>query len=244
VNEQVAKHYWPGQDAIGKRFHLKDAAGPLVQIVGIAKMSKYFWIAEPPQDFIYLPYTQEKNPGMTVVAETGAPDPTTLSPVLREVVRSIDASMPVFNTRTMQDFFDQRAVKTPDIIVESVAGLGVMGLILAVVGLYGLISYSVSRRSREIGIRMAIGADRQKVIRMILHQGLVLGAIGVGVGLIVSFFACRAVMTVAWVFTFGHLNYLMFPAIAIPLLAVTLLATYGPARRASLVDPMRALRDE
>jgi len=244
VNEQFAHHYWPKQDALGKRFHLKTATGPLVQIVGIAKMSKYFWIAEPPLDFIYLPYTQEKNPGMAIIAETSAPDASALAPVLREVVRGIDPSMPVFDTRTMRDFYSQRAVKTPDVIAQSVAGLGTMGLILAMVGLYGLISYSVSRRRREIGIRMAIGADREKVIGMILRQGLVLGSIGVAVGLIVSFFACRAVMTVAWVASFDHMNYALFPAIAIPLLLITLAATYGPARRASLVDPMRALRDE
>lgn len=244
VNEQFAHHYWPKQDALGKRFHMKTATGPLVQIVGIAKMAKYFWIAEPPQEFIYFPYTQDKRPALTVVAETAAPDAAALAPVLREVVRGIDPSMPVSNARTMQDYYTQRAVKTPGIISESVAGLGSMGLILAMVGLYGLISYSVSRRRREIGIRMAIGADRQKVIRMILRQGLMLGSIGIAVGLIVSFFVCRAVMTVAWVASFDHLNYALFPAIAIPLLLITLLATYAPARRASLVDPMRALRDE
>jgi predicted permease len=244
VNEQFAHHYWPKQEALGKRFHMKTATGPLVQIVGVAKMAKYFWIAEPPQDFIYFPYTQDKRPALTIVAETAAPDAATLAPVLREVVRGIDPSMPVSNTRTMQDYYTQRAIKTPGIISESVAGLGSMGLILAMVGLYGLISYSVSRRRREIGIRMAIGADRQKVIRMILRQGLMLGSIGIAVGLIVSFFVCRMVMTVAWVASFDHLNYALFPAIAIPLLLITLLATYAPARRASLVDPMRALRDE
>jgi predicted permease len=244
VNEKFANGYWPKQDALGKRFHLRSATGPLVEIVGIAKMAKYFWIAEPPLDYIYLPYTQEKNPVLTIVAETNAPDASALAPVLRDVVRRIDPDMPVYNTRTMQDFYTQRAIKTPAIIAQSVAGLGSMGLLLSMVGLYGLITYSVSQRRREIGIRMAIGADRQKVIRMILRQGFVLGSIGVGVGLIVSFFACRAVMTVAWVASFDHLNYALFPAIAIPLLAITLLATFVPARRASLVDPMRALRDE
>ncbi len=117
-------------------------------------------------------------------------------------------------------------------------------MLLSMVGLYGLISYSVSRRGREIGIRMAIGADRPKVVRMILRQGFVLGLIGVGVGLILSFFACRAVVSAAWVATFDHLNYALLPAIAIPLLFITVAATFAPARRASLIDPMRALRDE
>ncbi len=244
VNEKFANGYWPKQDALGKRFHLKTATGPLVQIVGIAKNAKYFWIAEPQLDFIYLPYTQDNQSAMTIVAETSAPDAAVLAPVLRDVVRGIDPDMPVFGTRTMLDYYTQRAIKTPNIIAESVAGLGSMGLILAMVGLYGLVTYSVSQRRREIGIRMAIGADRQKVIRMILRQGLMLGSIGVAVGLIVSFFVCRAVMTVAWIASFDHLNYALFPAIAIPLLLVTLAATFAPARRASLVDPMRALRDE
>jgi macrolide transport system ATP-binding/permease protein len=244
VNEHMANHFWPKQDALGKRFHLHSSTGPLVQVVGIARNAKYFWIAEPPLDFMYLPYTQDKRPAMTVIAESTAPDAATLAPVLRDVVRSIDPSMPVSNTRTMQDYYEQRAVKTPNIITQSVAGLGSMGLILAMVGLYGLIAYSVSRRSREIGIRMAIGANRPKVIRMVLRQGFVLGAIGVAVGLILSFFACRAVTTVAWVATFNHLDYRLFPAVAAPVLLVTLLAAFVPARRASLIDPMRALREE
>ena len=244
VNQQFAGRYWPRQDALGKRFHLHSATGPLVQIVGIAKTAKYFWIAEPPLEFIYLPYMQDKQTALVIAAETKAPDAAVLAPVLRDVVRSIDQSMPVYDTQTMQHFYSERAVKTPALITQTVAGLGGMGLILAVVGLYGLIAYSVSRRNREIGIRMAIGADRPNVIRMILRQGLTLGLIGVGVGLVVAFFACRAIVTVAWVATFDRVNYALFPAIAIPLLLITLAATFGPARRASLVNPVRTLRDE
>jgi predicted permease len=244
VNQHMADHFWPRQDAIGKRFRLNNDTGPMVQVVGVVKVSKYFWIAEPPMDFLYLPYTQHKQTAMTIAAETAAPDAATLAPVLREVVRGIDAGMPVFNTRTMQDFYTQRSVKTPAILTQTVAAMGTMGLILATVGLYGLIAYSVSRRRREIGIRMAIGADRTSVVRMILRQGLTLGSAGVAVGLIVSFFACRALISVMWIATFDHLNYALFPAIAIPLLVITLLASFAPARRASLVDPMRALREE
>ena len=244
VNEHMANHFWPKQDALGKRFHLHNATGPLVEVVGIVRNAKYFWIAEPPLDFFYLPYTQDKRPTMTVMAESVAPDGAALAPVLRDVVRSLDPSMPVSSARSMQDYYEQRAVKTPNIITQSVAGLGTMGLILAIVGLYGLISYSVSCRSREIGIRMAIGADRGKVIRMVLRQGLILGSIGVAAGLIFGLFAARAVTTAAWIATFNHLDYRLFPAVAVPVLLVTLLATFVPARRASLIDPMRALRDE
>jgi ABC-type antimicrobial peptide transport system permease subunit len=159
------------------------------------------------------------------------------------VVRKIDPSMPIVGTRTMQDFYSQRAVKTMSMIVEMNAGLGLMGLLLALIGLYALVAYSVSLRSREIGIRMAIGADRGGVLRMVLRQGFVLGSIGAGAGLILSFLACRAMMSSLWILA-GGVNYALLPAVAVPLLLVTLLAAYVPARRASLIDPMRALRDE
>jgi ABC-type antimicrobial peptide transport system permease subunit len=192
---------------------------------------------------MYLPYTQHSTGALTLLAESSAPDAATLAPVVRAVVRKIDPAMPYTNARTMQDFFDQRAVKTTNIIIEVASSMGLMGLGLALVGLYALVAYSVSRRSREIGIRMAIGADRQGVLRMVLRQGLTLGSIGVGVGLILSFPVCRALASGLWTVT-GNMNYAILPAVAAPLLVVTVLAAYLPARRASLIDPMRALRDE
>jgi ABC-type antimicrobial peptide transport system permease subunit len=212
-------------------------------VVGVAQTGKYYWIAEPPLDFVYLPYTQHGDSAMKVIAESSTADAAILAPVLRDVVQKIDPSMPIAGARTMQDFFTQRAVKVSNIMVEVIACLGLMGLVLAMVGLYALVAYSVSRRSREIGIRMAIGADRQGVLRMVLRQGLVLGSIGAGAGLILSFFACRALTSALWILA-SDLNYLLLPTIAVPLLLVTLLAAYVPARRASLIDPMRALRDE
>jgi predicted permease len=244
VNEHLARHYWPQGDALGKRFHLRTADGPLVRIVGIARRSKYLWIAEHPLDFLYLPFRQQARSGLTLVTESDARDASTIAPVLREVVRKIDPDMPVFDVRTMRDFFRQRAVKTPDIIVQIVAGLGLMGLILAVAGLYGLVAYSVSRRTREIGIRMAIGADRREVVWMVLRQGLRLGAAGVAIGLVVGYFACRAVTSALSFVTFERVDPLVLSGIALPLLAITVLATWAPARRASLIDPLRALRDE
>ena len=244
VNEQFAHHYWPKENAVGKRFHLDNSNGPLVQIVGIAKMAKYFWIAEPPLEFAYLPYTQTERTSMVMVAESNFTDASTLAPVLRDVVRGIDPAMPSFDSRTMDNYYQLRAVKTPNMITEIVAGLGLMGLILSVVGLYGLVSYSVSRRTREIGIRMAIGSDRYGVIRMILQQGLRLAGLGVIVGLALSLLACRVLTANLWIATFSHLNYWIFPLVAIPLLLVTSFATYSPALRASRIDPMRALRDE
>jgi len=244
VNEHTAKHFWPKGDALGKRFHLKDANGDLVQIVGIARMAKYIWIAEPPLDYVYLPFRQHARSGLALVAESNAPDAATLAPAMREVVRGLDPDMPLFNVRTMQDFYNQNAVKVPNLVVQIVGGLGLMGLILAIVGLYGLVAYSVSRRTREIGIRMAIGADRTKVVRMVLKQGLQLGAAGVAAGLVLSVFACNVLTSKLWFATFDHVNQLLYALIALPLLTITALAAWAPARRASRIDPLRALRDE
>lgn len=243
VNEQFAKHFWPNQDAVGKRFHLGEANGPLLQIVGVAKEGKYLWISEPPVDFLYLPFSQNQQNAMTLVTESRSSDASTLAPELRAIVHSLDANMPAFDVRTMQDLFTKRAVQTPDIIAEAVGGMSLMALILAVIGLYGLIAYSVGRRTREIGVRMAIGADQRGVLRMILRQGLVLAAWGIGVGLIFSMAASRLIGSML-ALTFGKTNPALFLAVVIPLFVVALLAAYTPARRASRIDPMRALREE
>jgi len=244
VNEHMAAYYWPKADALGKRFHLRNATGPLVEIVGIAKQSKYFFIAEPPLDFLYLPFRQHARSRLTLVAESDAADAAGIAPAVREVVRGLDADMPVFDVRTMQDLYTQRAVKVPNLLAEVVGGMGLMGLVLAAVGLYGLVAYSVSRRTREIGIRMAIGADRRNVVWMVLRQGLTLGGAGAAAGLLLSFFACRVITSALWFFTFNDVNPWAFTAVPALLLIITALATWGPARRASRVDPMRALREE
>ncbi|MDQ2844439.1 MAG: ABC transporter permease [Acidobacteriota bacterium] len=243
VNEHFANRFWPHQDAIGKRFHLQDAKGPLVQIVGIARQAKYLWIAESPSDFVYLPFSQNQQNGMTLLAESPTSDASTLAPLLRRLVHGIDPNMPAFDVRTMQDLFTKRAIQTPNIILEAVAGMGIMALILAVIGLYGLIAYSVSRRTREIGIRMAIGADRRSVLQMILRQGLVLALAGTAVGLVLGIVASRLVGSM-FILSFGGTNPALFLLIMLPLLMVALLAAYTPARRASRIDPMRALREE
>jgi ABC-type antimicrobial peptide transport system permease subunit len=243
VNEQLAHHYWPNQDAIGKRFRLRNASGPLIQIVGIARTSKVLSISEAPLDFLYLPLTQNLQAQMSLMAESKSPDATTLAPVLRHVVQEIDRNMPVFDARSMKDLYENRAVKTPNMLASIVAALGFMGLVLTVVGLYGLVAYSVSRRTREIGIRMAVGADRQTVSRMVLKQGLLLGMAGVAVGLVIGILACRAITSSAFM-SLGDPGIKPFVAVSLLLIVTTMGATYLPARRASHIDPMRALRDE
>jgi predicted permease len=244
VNEHMAARFWPDGDALGKRFHLREASGPLVEIVGIAANAKYFWIAEPAGDFVYLPFQQDPHSAMTLFVESNASDAGTLAPTVRSVVRSLDPDMPTFDVRTMHDLFTQRAVKTSNMLVETVAAMGLIGLALAIVGLYGVVSYSVSRRTREIGIRMAVGADRRSVVWMVLKQGLVLGSIGVVAGLAASVFVCRLVTSAAWVASFNRVDPLVFAVLPVLILIVMLMGTFGPVRRASQVDPIRALRDE
>lgn len=242
VNEPFAKHYWPNADPIGKRVRVVGRDNTWVEIVGVAKTSKYVFIAEPPTEFIYLSYRQWRDPRMIVVAQS-AGDPANLAAPVREVVRGLDASMPVYNVRTMTDLYRMRATSIFHVIIGTVGGLGLLGLGLALVGVYGLVAYAVSRRTREIGIRMAIGADRGVVVRMLLRQGLVLASAGLAVGLVASAGA-GALMRSAFPTGETQRDLTAFVIVIPTVLAVTLLATYLPARRASRIDPTRALRQE
>jgi predicted lysophospholipase L1 biosynthesis ABC-type transport system permease subunit len=240
VNEEVARHYWPGQDPIGKRFRLDNQNGPWVEIVGVAKQGKYFWLGEPPSEFLYFPMSQNPRFRMTLVAESFG-NPADLAAPLREVVRSLDANQPVYDVRVMEEYFQNRAMAGPNLLIQTVAAMGLMGLVLATVGLYGLVAYSASRRTREIGIRMAIGAQRSAVLRMVMRQGLVLGMSGVGVGLVASY---GAATVLTHVMAGTETDGVVFLLVAPTLLVVTMLAAYIPARRASRVDPMKALHYE
>jgi macrolide transport system ATP-binding/permease protein len=243
VNEQFARHYWPMQNPLGKRFQLHSATGKRIEVVGVAKTTKYVFISEAPLDFVYLPSTQNQRSQMTLISEPNSPEGTLLAPVLKRVVQSIDPDMPVFDVRSMKDLYIDRAEKTPRLITDTVAWLGFMGLALAVVGLYGLLAHSVGRRTREIGIRMALGADRRQVVRMVMRQAVRLGVAGVAVGLVIGLVAYKAISSSLF-FDFGHLGILPFVAVSLFLFVTMMVATYVPARRASHIDPMRALRDE
>jgi len=242
VNQQFAQHYWPGQDPIGKRLQTAGDDKAWFQVVGLAKTSKYIFIAEAPTEFVYLPHRQKKQQEMILLAQS-AGDPATLAAPLRDVVRGLDANMPIYNVRTMEQFYRMRAVSIFNVLVGTVAAMGLMGLGLSIVGLYGLVSYAAARRTREIGIRMAIGADRGAVSLMVLRQGIVLAVVGLLLGLVASVGA-------------GELLRAAFPTgdnqrdtaallIVVPIvLAVTFLAAYVPARRASRLNPVQALRHD
>jgi predicted permease len=242
VNQQFARHYWPGQDPIGKRFRLVDKDNAWVQVVGLAQTSKYIFIAEPPTEFVYLPYWQQQPQRMIMLAQS-ASDPSTLAGPLREVARGLDGSLPIYGVRTMEALYQMRAVRIFRVLITVIGAMGLMGLGLAIVGLYGLVAYAVGRRTREIGIRMAVGADRAAVVRMVLRQGLVLALVGLGVGVVASVGAGELLQAA---FPSGNDQtdivalFLVIPVV----LAVTFIAAYVPARHASRVDPILALRHE
>ncbi len=241
VNEEFAKKYWPNQDAVGKKIRLEDAKGPLFQIVGVAKTAKYIFVAEPPQPFVYFPFTQHPQTSMSILVETYG-DPAAMTAPIRDVVRSLNPDQPIYNARTLANFYDQRAVAVFLMILQLVAAMGTLGLALAVVGLYGLIAYSVSRRTQEIGIRMALGAQRSDVAALILRQGFVLAIIGIAIGFAASI-AVRGILAQGLI-GLGTLSPAVLAIVPVGLLLVTMAACYLPARRASQIDPLRALRWE
>lgn len=243
VNEQYVQHYVPNQDPIGKRFQLRERSGPSwITIVGVARTTKYLWAAEPPTEFIYFPYRQDPQSQMVLLTES-AGDPSSLVAPLRGVVQSLDRTQPIFNVRTMEELYRMRTITIFNVIIGTIGAMGAMGLGLAIVGLYGLVAYATSRRTREIGIRMAIGAGRLAVLRMVLRQGLVLAVVGLVIGLLAGV-AVERLLQAAFPSGDSRLDPMALLLVAPLVLAATFVAAYLPARRAAGLDPMKALRYE
>jgi len=244
VNTALARRYWPGRSAIGKRIRVTDGRGDTwVEVVGVAATVHYNWVAEAPTDFIYLQRLQVPTPTQraTLLVQT-AGDAAAMAPAIREAIRDIDSNMPVFGVRTMSDFYRARALTISNVIVGTVAGMGSMGLLLALVGLYALVAASVNQRTREIGIRMAVGAPPGAVLTMVLRHGLVLSIGGVALGLVAAY-GLNGLLRAAFPAS-GGLNTAVVVIVVPAVLVVALVASLIPARRAARVDPLMALRQE
>jgi predicted permease len=241
VNEQFAKHYWPGADAVGKHMRLESRDGAPVEIVGVAQTIKYQSTSENPLDFLYMPLAQHPIARMTLMLRSSG-DPLQLVQSVKDIVRSLDPNLPMLDTRTYADYYQNWAVEAPRIAMKLVGSMGAVGLVLAIAGLYGLVAYNVSRRTREIGIRMALGAANSDVLRLVMGKGLVLVGVGTAIGLAMGF-AVEQLMN-SMLFNAGGVDTLAYIIVVPSLFLVTLLAAYVPARRACRIAPTQALRYE
>jgi predicted permease len=240
VNETFAAHYLPNQDPIGRRISLNGAQGPWLEIVGLARDGKYITVGEAPAPFVYQPLAQRHESGMTLLVRTNG-DPSQLIAPVRAEVHAVEHNLPLTNARTMNELLAMSLF--PARMGAILLGcFGLLALLLAAVGLYGVISYSVSRRTREIGIRMALGAQGGSVLRLVLREGMTLVAVGVALGLVVAFAATR--LLASFLYGVSTTDPAAFVGVALLLSTVALVASFVPARRASKVDPMIALRYE
>jgi predicted permease len=241
VNEAFAKHYWPNADPVGRRIRLGSALGAPVEIVGVARTIKYQSGSDSHTDFVYVPLTQHPVARMTLLVRSSG-DPLDLVPAVRDVVRRLDPNLPMMQTRAYEDLYLNQAVYGPNIAIDLVGMMGLVGLVLAVAGLYGLVAYNVSRRTREIGIRMALGARRSDVLRLVMGKGLVLVAIGTVFGIALGYGVERLMN--AMLFNAGGVDVLVYLVVVPGMILVTMAAAYVPARRAARIAPTLALRYE
>jgi macrolide transport system ATP-binding/permease protein len=241
VNEHFAKHYWPDADAVGKYIRLDSRDGTPVEIVGVAQTIKYQDTGERPMDFVYMPLAQHPVARMVLMLRSSG-DPQQLVEPVKDVVRTIDPNMPMLQTMAYEHFYLNKAVNGPGIASKLVCTMGAVGLLLAIAGLYGLVAYNVSRRTREIGIRMALGAVSSDVLRLVMGKGLALVGVGTAIGLAMGF-AVEQLMN-SMLFNAGGVDIVAYVVVVPSLFLVTTLAAYVPARRASRIAPTQALRYE
>jgi predicted permease len=241
VNEHFAKHYWPSMDAVGQHIRLNSRDGALVEIIGVAQTIKYQDSAEKPTDFLYMPLSQRPTPRMTLMLRSNG-DPLQLVQTVKEVVRNLNPNLPMLNTRAYVEYYRNQAIEGPRVAMKMVGAMGMVGLLLAVAGLYGLMAYNVSRRTREIAIRMALGAEQSAVLRLVMGKGLVLVGIGTTIGVAMGFGVERLMNSM--LFDAGGIDTLAYITVVPTLFVVTMLAAYIPARRATQIAPTQALRYE
>jgi len=237
VNESFARRYWPGRDPLGRR--LRMGSNPL-EVVGVASDGKYRTLGEDPTPFFYVPLLQHPRGGITLhVRADGAPEG--LAAAVRREVRALDPSLPVFDVKTMKEHLGLSLL--PARLAGSALGaFGLVALLLGAVGIYGVMAYWVSQRTREMGVRIALGANPRDLLSMVIAQGMGLAAVGVAAGLAAALAAGRAVSS--HLYGVDGTDLATFVAVPVGLAAVALLAVYVPARRAMKVDPMVALRYE
>jgi putative ABC transport system permease protein len=246
VNEAFAQRLLAG-NPLGKRVRLRLEDEEWVEVVGVSGTAKYQSIVEPPIPGIYVPYSQQLRSRMTLIVE-GTGDAASLAPQVRNIIRSMDSRIPIFSVRTLEEIFERNGVMLIRTFVVVFGATAAMGFFLALVGLYAVISYQVARRTREIGIRMALGAERMQVLRMILQQTGRIAGIAIAAGLVLSVLVRPALLvSLGRQATGGPLagfDPALFLGLPLLLLVITMMAAAIPARRASKIDPQQTLRQE
>jgi len=242
VNDAFAKTVWPGQTAIGKQFHINGSSGPVLEIVGVVRGMQDLIPGETPKPYVFLPLAQSYRPGMTLLVRTRAV-PTALTPAIRTAIASIDASLPIFDVRTMDEHLrNGQALLFTRIGAAFASVFGLLALVLAMIGVYGVVSYAVAQRTREIGVRVALGATIPGILALVVRHGLRLAWSGVALGTVVSF-AVTGVLASILVGVTPH-DPVVLGGVAALLTGIALVASFAPARRATRIDPITALRAE
>jgi predicted permease len=241
VNELMAEKYWPGEDPIGKRFRLYLPTDPLLEVVGVARDSKYVLIFEQPKPFFYLPLERDMSLRTLHVRALGPP--AALAPLIEREIKAMEPELPIADLQAMRQtlagIFGFLIFRVGPI---QAGGMGILGLLLALIGVYGVVSFGASLRTREIGIRVALGAEPRDVLRLILGQGLQLVAAGIVIGLAVSIALGRVIAhNIPLV---DGADWGAFAVVATGLTALALWSCYIPARRATRVPVTTALRHE
>jgi predicted permease len=237
INERMAERYWPNQDPIGRTFRFDTDPVPR-HVVGIVKTIKYQTLGETPQPAVYLPFRQNYADGLVLYLRTSGDPARAIGTVQREV-RAMDAQVPLENAASVDEVIDQ-SLWMVKIAAGLLAVFGALAIALASVGLYGLVAYSVNERRRELGVRMALGADRRAVLGLVLRDGMTLVLIGVAIGVGLSLVVSRGLGSLLVGTT--PTDPVSFAAAAFLLITVAFIGTYLPAHRASRFDPLVALR--
>jgi len=239
VNEAMSKQFWPNENAVGKRFHFFGEPA-LREVVGVVRNTVVNIIGEEPQPLAYLPLTQDYAPAVTMQVRTKG-RPEAVIATIRSEVQSLDSNLALTNMNTIGELIDQ-GLWAPRMGAALLTVFGGLALLLAVVGVYGVLSYSVNQQTREIGIRMAMGAHTGRILGFVVGQGMQLAAAGLALGLLVAFAAMRVLSSL--LFGVSAHDPLIFGGVSLVLATAAILACYIPARRATKVDPMIALRYE
>ena len=242
INQTMAERYWPGRDPLGRKFQFVGDSRPWMQVVGLIKDGKYLGVSDSPQPYFYVPLKQNYGSSEVLLVRSRA-NPELVIPQVRNEIGAIAPGLPMTAVQTMLQQLDESgglgALRRSALLA---AALGALGLTLALIGLYGVVSYTAVRRTREIGIRVALGAQMGSIRSLVLGQGLVVVCVGLATGAVLSLSTASVVRR--FLVGIGPTDAATYAAVATLLVLVTLAACYIPARRAMRVDPMIALRHE